>query len=422
MTDRAAADAAFAAARDRLFEAARAVPVWQIAADAKLVGQPVKLTARGQWRRGDCPLCGGKRQRFAASADGWKCFGVCGRGDGVALVRAAKGCSAVEAALAITGAQSINDFLEGGGWKAPSRPAMTPRVRSAPDAVPEAPKPGAWLESWVGGDARNGVEWIAGWLAMRGISDGWISAFLEASRWRFGQHVFYGWWPEQRVALRAPAMMLPVLHRMPDGKGQQQIGPWRWSMLGMHATYFSQPGASLRMSDPADGSALPKRRMHGRCGGGVALLTGWREGVPLLVGEGVETTLSAAQHLGLQPGDVTLIAALSLDTLQGGWLADAGGCRSIISPKADPARPAFTLPEVHHVIIAVDADMSPLEARLRDPLSRRPVETMLDARARADVCGRLAARAWRDSGARTVQLVRPPLGQDFNDVVMEAAA
>jgi hypothetical protein len=78
---------------------------------------------------------------------------------------------------------------------------------------------------------------------------------------------------------------------------------------------------------------------------------------PLIVGEGIESTLSAMQLYGKPCRGV---ATLSLGALQGGWVLDRFGRLDPAAPAADPERPAFTWPGQDEVLIAVDRDMKPI--------------------------------------------------------------
>lgn len=142
---------------------------------------------------------------------------------------------------------------------------------------------------------------------------------------------------------------------------------------------------------------------------------------PLIVGEGIESVLSAAVMAG-EP--VRAVAALSLGALQGGWLADNWGRVDVDAPSADPEAPAFTWPEPEpapwgEVRICVDRDMKTIEKKARKAGGgtwKRP----LDSEARARVCGSLARQNWErammlEPGANAVRIWAPAPGRDFND-------
>lgn len=162
---------------------------------------------------------------------------------------------------------------------------------------------------------------------------------------------------------------------------------------------------------------------------------------PLIVGEGIESVLSAAVLAQMSSGEpVRAVAALSLGALQGGWLADAWGRFDADAPAADPEQPAFTWPEPEsspwgEVRICVDRDMRTIHRKARKAGGgtwKRP----LDSEARARICGALARQSWeralvgggaivgpsgppdptrRDAHAVRVRVWAPAPGRDFND-------
>ncbi len=145
---------------------------------------------------------------------------------------------------------------------------------------------------------------------------------------------------------------------------------------------------------------------------------------PLIVGEGIESALSAAILAGTEDaGPCRIVATLSLGALQGGWLSDRYGRVDPDAPAADPAVPAFTWPEsagapFDEVRICVDRDMSPIHVKVRKAGGGTWRRT-LDSETRARVCGALAEQAWRrvmgGDRAHAVRLWAPGPGRDFND-------
>ncbi|GER04153.1 hypothetical protein JCM17846_18350 [Iodidimonas nitroreducens] len=203
-------------------------------------------------------------------------------------------------------------------------------------------------------------------------------------------------------------------------------GQIAWRLAAIHVTYLAADGADKAdLRDPDTGDPLPSRRIYGHPIGAVAplgppaLLSDARMG-PLLVGEGLESTWAVAQMLMEQHGPMRVAAVLSLANFQGGWLRDRDGCFDPHAPISDPASPPWLLPDPGDVIVAIDADMAPVRIFARGPMRRR-TETMLDAGGRAALCASLARQAWRRVGARSVRVVRPRMGADFNDQIREKA-
>jgi putative DNA primase/helicase len=159
-----------------------------------------------------------------------------------------------------------------------------------------------------------------------------------------------------RLGGRFPAMLAPIV----NVEGEQ---------TGAHAT-FLQPGGIGKAKFP---SRDHQRECRGMIGGGAIRLAPHDPGRALIVGEGIESTLSAMQVFGLP-----------------GWSAtSAGGLRTIKLP-----------PVVRHIVVTVDNDMNR--------------------------CGQsnalVAYERWTAEG-RMVRIKSPPVeGDDFNDVLIKRCA
>jgi putative DNA primase/helicase len=127
--------------------------------------------------------------------------------------------------------------------------------------------------------------------------------------------------------------------------------------VAIHRTFLAQDGMSKAPVEPA-------KLMLGPCAGAVVRLGG--QGQPLLIGEGVETSLSAMQATGHRTW-----AALS-----------TSGLRGLNLPNGE-----------RDIIILADADKAG-EAAAKD-----------------------SARRWVREGRR-VRIASPPSGMDFNDMLM----
>jgi len=129
------------------------------------------------------------------------------------------------------------------------------------------------------------------------------------------------------------------------------------SPLAIHRTFLARDGRGKAPVEPA-------KMMLGPCGGGAVRLGPICE--RLMIAEGIETAFSAMQA-----------------TAQTAWAAlSTSGLRSLELPV-----------EVRDVVVLADGDM-PGEAAARD-----------------------AALRWKSEGRR-VRIARPPLGFDFNDVLL----
>jgi putative DNA primase/helicase len=138
------------------------------------------------------------------------------------------------------------------------------------------------------------------------------------------------------------------------------VAIWPASKItGVHRTYLGSDAQGWGKA-----AVEPNKMMLGRCRGGSVRLAA--HGPALMLGEGIETCLSAMQATGIPAW-----AALS-----------AGGLRGVLLPA-----------DVTSVIVLADGD-EPGEAAAHD-----------------------AAMRWKREG-RGVRIARPPRGTDFNDLLM----
>jgi hypothetical protein len=377
MTDRALTEL-FADARQADIEAVAGTPLFRA----------------GRRLRGECPNCGaskGKRGGGAFSCEPdtriFYCFGCQEGGDVIDLERLLRGGSSREAAERLVGA-----VVAPVGRREPVRPA----ARAEPAQPGSAEK--IALALW-----REAAPEIAGTLAETYLLARGLSPTIVASigrRLRFHPRAMWGFDEERSAFVRAPAMLAQV------------VTPSGWTG-GIHATYLAADGSGKANLEPA-------KRMWGRQAdregrpGGVLLVTAPAKAM-LVVGEGIESSLSAAQ---LQDRPCRVAAALSLRALQGGVLPDKWGRIDPQMIVADPDKPAFTWPDVPEVLVAVDRDMKPVEVKIRK-LGGGTVKRKLDSEERARICAGLALQAWRRAGAGKVRVIAPAAGRDFNTELVE---
>lgn len=350
----------------------------------------VKLFRAGRRLRGECPICGtskGKRAGGAFSVEPdsglWYCFGGCQRGgDVVDLERELRGGSPREAAERLAGAPR------------PAPIARKPEPRRA-EGEKAGPNKVAY-QCWFG--AESGLPGVAAaYLAGRALS---AELIRQAAReLRLHLSAPWGWDDQVRDWIRAPAIV---------GVVETPAGPTG----GVHCTYLRPDGSGKARLDPAKRMWGPQRDHDGRPGG--VWLTAPDAPGPLVVGEGIESTLSAMQLLGRPCRGV---ATLSLGALQGGWLADRFGRIDPACVAPDPDRPAFTWPGQEEVLVAVDRDMKPVTVKVRK-LGGGTVERQLDSEQRARICAGLAVAAWKAAGANAVRAIAPAAGRDFNDELL----
>ena len=367
---------------DDLFARARAVSIEAVAG--------VPLFRAGRRMRGGCPICGasaGKKADGAFSVDPeaglFHCFACQRGGDVVELEKALGGGSARQAAERLAGAEPG------------ARELKALKTRPAAERPGPPDRPGLDLEIWR--SALTPARWrgspAAVYLEGRGIDPRLIAGL--PSYVRFAEAAIWGW-GEGGEKITAPAMVTrPVT---PSGP-----------VPGCHVTYLAPGGQGKARLSPAKKMWGRQADAEGRPGA-VWLTDPEAEG-PLLVAEGIESALSAAQLLG-RP--CRIAATLSLSRLQGGLLTDKWGRISPAAVAADPERPPWTWPEPGEVILAVDRDMGAIKAKVRKT-GGGTAERLLTAEDRARICAGLARQAWKRAGATKVRVIAPGPGRDFND-------
>ncbi len=387
-----------------LFERAREVDLVAVA------GVPVFRV--GQRMRGPCPVCKAgmaskKRQDGAFWIDPrigrWGCFAGgpdCSRGgDAVALEQLLHGGTAREAAERLVGPDAPRRVVQ----PQADRPARV--TREAGDA-PTAGEQRAG-ELWRGSVPAAGTL-AEVYLRARGICGPVLTEALKALR--FHPRAFWG--GEPGAWIHAPAMLARVV---------TPAGPTG----GVHATYLAADGNGKAKLAPAKRMFGPQTGLDGAVGG--AWLIGPKGQGAVVVGEGIESVLSAAMLRGaLWP---RAVATLSLDRLQGGWLRDAWDRIDPDCVAADPERPPFTWPlaglGVREVLIAVDRDMGPVTVKARKATGGTR-QAVLDSDRRARICAGLAEQAWRRANPAIepsrVRAIAPGPGRDFNDELMGRCA
>jgi hypothetical protein len=374
-----------------LFDRARKVEIEAIAG--------VKLARVGRRLRGPCVVCGASKGKKAGgafwvdpSSGRWGCFAAGGDcrigGDAVDLERILRGGTNVEAAERLVGPALAQ--------------AAAPAPRPAPAAASRTAS-GLAEQIWRATRPADGTP-VEAYLRGRGLAGPWLEAALR--RLRFAPRAWWGgtW----REPIERPAMVAQVV--TPGGPTG-----------GIHATYLGRAGGGAWIKaqcDPAKRMLGPQTDDEARPGG--AWLIGPAGAGPLYVGEGIESTLSAAQLAGVWP--CRAVAALALNRLQGGWLVDKWGRIDPDVIAGDPERPPFTWPApavspwpaIHP---AVDRDMGAIRVKARQATGGS-YQRELGAEDRARICAGLAEQAWRRASphlaANAVRAIAPSAGRDFN--------
>ena len=139
-----------------------------------------------------------------------------------------------------------------------------------------------------------------------------------------------------------------------------------------------------------------------------------------------------ARHLGWILLAVSF--AICLGMAGGALLRRVGretGVLPLFDLRPDPQRPGVAFAHDGPVTGLIDADMKPLAGPIdREtgkprglPVQERPggpvVHRTITTGERAEICAALFTLRWRAAGCRRVTAIRPPMGQDFNDMARE---
>jgi hypothetical protein len=373
-----------------------------------LVARRVKLKRSGRGFAGLCPFHDEKTPSFNVSDERgyFHCFGCGAHGDLFKWVELVEGLSFREAVLSLAGGvlpDARHAVPEASRRAAPERPSADTEFVSSATA-------GRWI--WRSSDPARG-EIVEAWLESRGLNPHAIfdGAGFALAQLRFHPRCPVSVWPawehpEDRRRTE-PAMVAPI--RDADGL-----------VRGVHVTYLRHDGrAKADLGRDGRGQPKPARKMFGKVGGNAVWLTGNDDpALPLVVGEGLESTWAFAERFG-RPCRVA--ATLSLENLQGGIERLKGGAIPLWNIRANPERPPFVVEGAGDVTIAVDSDMKPLRGqKVQMARGAKPVTADISGLQRAEICASLAVQHWRRAGATTVTAVRPPMGRDFNDQMRAA--
>ncbi len=412
-----------------------------------VVEEHVKLsgssTARS--RRGRCPFHNGNSASFSlkdpGAADGFgHCFGCGWHGHVVDFVKDIYGLSFPDALAECERMAGIRrEELRYSQARPVSRQRNPdkPRRRALNLIEPIEMGRALWRKAATNGAAVRRY-FIGRGVPERVLSDERLSEFrylAECPCVRWDIDTVKAWaWPETLPI--APAIM--ALVKVPT---LSESGLLEFIPTGLHVTYLNPAGDGTmirrkpwaKADDPEP--MLPKRRMLGGVSRGCVLLGRYRPDVHLWIGEGNETVLSA-MALGHADREAVGIATLSLDNLQGQPRKYGHGIWPLHRIEPDPARPpAFQIPRHKGPVTGlVDSDMSPLKG-MTDPKTGAPrgeavverkggpiVQRDITGAERARICAELFVKVWRNVGARPVDVVRAPVGMDFNDAARAQVA
>ena len=389
-----------------------------------LVGQYVTLKREGREHKGKCPFHNERTPSFTVNDDKnfWHCFGCGAHGDAVRWMVDHEGMSFVDAVVELAGRAGL---ALPDGMVAVGRPAKssTPIARESvrqdvPDPFVSSEEFGAVILSRVV-SSRNSLK---RYFEYRGISPFALAGRMgdlafcpnaPTRKWKIGTS------PD--AVSTAPAMVARL--RRPD----IALPSDQWPVTGLHVTFFNDDCSGKRVATGRNGQALPSRKMLGTVQGSCVVLGRYEPTTSLVVGEGMESTLSGLLIAGAGE-DACALAALSLNNLQGYAVEDKRGALPMWSLQPDPARPALWFAHRGPVTLLIDADMKPIAVRR----NAQGIETgpkiaehrhgpfvirEINSEERSVICGQLATAGWRSAGTMgPITALRPRMGMDFNDM------
>ncbi len=368
----------------------------------ELAGQWVKLRRHGRGKTiGPCPICSSDRQdktatRFEATQQNWVCAVCNDGGDVIKLAMKVNGLDFLGAVAWLGGTRELD----------PAEAERQARARADRDARRDADakffrerERGTLYEIWINALDLPG-SLAAEYLMRRGLVElppGLrLRCVAAMPYWAHGGR-------DAAVIGRFPAMVAPIVGL--DGK-----------FSGLHFTYLdpAQPSGKVLIADPESDAPLPAKKVRGsKAGGGHIELVRCESPRRMIVGEGIETVLSVWLALTRVDwrdlGETSFWSAVDLGNLGGRALESVahpllktGGGRParVPGPQPDPQAPGLPIPDsVEDLVLLGDGDSDAFLTRC--------------ALARASVRYGRPGRAVRAAWA--------PAGQDFNDVLREAA-
>lgn len=366
---------------DGRLEEAKAIPIEEIAGRLGIEG----LRKTGGEMVGPCPICGGT-DRFGINVHSglWLCRRCDGRGDGLALVQFALGCDFSSALAWLVGERAAPiDPAELERRRAKARAAEAERDRDAEryrDAAIRAAK-----KIWGECVPAEGTL-VRDYLARRGITRAAFPDLPPTMRF----HGDLPYWRKLgdvgREWHRGPAMVCAMLQ--PDNR-----------VTAVHMTWLDldQPkGKAVIPGAGPEDKPQPAKLMRGSKKGTAIRLTTAEGRDTLVMGEGIETTLTALA-LDRYPG-----AAYWAGGDLGNMAGKTFGKKRDAIPDPTDSRAFVPPPWIRRLILILDGDSSPAATR-----------------AALLTC---ANRAMRKIPGLKAQIVNPGDGLDLNDLLLRPDA
>lgn len=392
---------------------------WVIRARAvrceEIIGRwPHQLKRKGRELVGPCPACGGD-DRFSIDLrkNLWHCRKAGKGGDAIALVEYVDGVEFRAACEILTG-----EPRPGAGHQVSGVSEEQRRARWQAAEEQRARDDKAANDFRTREIARAHEIWdkgrrIAGTMAERYLLKRGLTAPAGAKLRAWDRLVYWhqiaGEW---RQIHEGPAMLAAIVG--PDGRFQ-----------GVHCTWIdlSTRSGKAEIADPATGELLAAKKVRGSARGGHIPLSGPSDGRRLVMGEGIETTLSAFMAEEANP-DCLYWAGVSLGNL-GGRAADRlrhpterridakGRDNPVVVPGCVPALPEHAgvlLPpeSVRTVILLGDGDS---DRFITEQVLKRAARRFQFADAEMTMpLPRDVRAAWADAGG------------DFNSMLLQPAS
>ena len=369
---------------DRLAEA-KAKDIGDTAQLLELTGLAPWPPRRGMESVGPCPKCGG-RDRFSINQrDGvFNCRRCDGRGDVISLVRFVRDCSLPAAIEWLIGPETeISDVERKARRKASEENRKRNDARAAREREREIKAAGAlWREA-----AQNDPTELRAYLTARGITAELLPTIPPVLRYHPALPYMVRADQGFREIHRGPAMLAVV--QQPNGRG-----------IGCHRTWFDPAAVQgkIRIVDPTTGAEMPRKKMRGsKRGAAIRLHTPDRDWSQLVLGEGIETTLTA-MCAGIWT-EAAFWAGVDLGNISGRRQTGKGLKHAGLPDLTDES--AFVPPPwVRDLILIEDGDSDERDTRAKlQAGARRAMAKVPGLRARIVVC---------------------PRGRDLNDLLLEA--
>lgn len=340
-----------------------------------------------------CPVHGGRRDRLNVNEakNVWLCRGTDEGGDAVALVRHVKGYDFGEALTYLCG--PLPDKPESADERArrlareAEQEARIAQARAAREARAERERQRAIAAAravWAEGRPVEGSP-VAAYLERRGIDPAWLHPLPRTLRFHPALRYTVQEAGQWRAIHEGPAMLAAIT----DGAGQ---------VIGVHRTWLDsrEPKGKARIVQA--GEAMPAKKVLGSMKGGAIRLGGVAGGRTLIVGEGIETTLTARAALA-GPGR-RFWCGVSLGNMAGRRMLRGEGAKYAGLPDLDDGE-AWLPPEgVETLVFLQDGDSDPRLTRAKLLAGLR--------RARAKV-----------ASVRRIFVLPAPEGKDWNDALCE---